>query len=133
PEAKGFYLTPYPEDEEDPIEIIAYQNNGSWYNRNEYYFDQYTLERYRAQGDVYEEAAFADQLMELNYDIHVGAVWGLPSKILAFLVSLVTASLPVTGFLVWWNKRKKKKKKSGDSIVPKQRKNGKLNRKSAVV
>jgi len=133
PEAKGFYLTPYPEDEEDPIEIIAYQNNGSWYNRNEYYFDQYTLERYRAQGDVYEEAAFADQLMELNYDIHVGAVWGLPGKILAFLVSLVTASLPVTGFLVWWNKRKKKKKKSGDSIVPKQRKNGKLNRKSAVV
>lgn len=111
PDAEGFYLTPYPQAADDAIEIIAYQDHGTWYNRNEYYFDQYTLERYRAQGDVYEEASFADQLVELNYDIHVGAVWGLPGKILAFFVSLVSASLPVTGFLVWWNKKKKEKKK----------------------
>jgi uncharacterized iron-regulated membrane protein len=110
PDAQGMYLTPTPEDPEDAIEIIAYQDNGTWYNRNEYYFDQYTLERYRVQGDVYEEAGFADQLMMLNYDIHVGAVWGLAGKILAFLISLVSASLPVTGFLVWWNKKKKDKK-----------------------
>lgn len=109
PNAQGMYVTPVIEDKEDAIEIIAYQNLGSWYNRNEYYFDQYTLKRHRVQGDVYEEASFADQLMMLNYDIHVGAVWGLPGKILAFLVSLVCASLPVTGFLVWWNKKKKKK------------------------
>ncbi|HER40529.1 MAG TPA: PepSY domain-containing protein [Salinimicrobium catena] len=106
-DAQGFYLTPKPHDEEDVIEIIAYQDQGSWYNRNEYYFDQYTLERYRVQADVFEEAGFADQLMLLNYDIHVGAVWGMPGKILAFLISLISASLPVTGFLVWWNKRKK--------------------------
>lgn len=110
PNAQGFYMNPPPQDPEDAIEIIAYQDHGSWYNRNEYYFDQYTLERFRVQGDVYEDANFADQLVMLNYDIHVGAVWGLPGKILAFLVSLVTASLPVTGFLVWWNKKKKGKK-----------------------
>ena len=109
-EAPGLYLTPILQDKEDPIEIIAYQDHGSWYNRNEYYFDQYTLERYRVKGDIYEEAGFADQLMLLNYDIHVGAVWGLPGKMLAFLASLVSASLPVTGFLVWWNKKKKKGK-----------------------
>ncbi|GHA35308.1 sulfite reductase [Salinimicrobium marinum] len=110
PDAQGMYLTPTPEDPEDAIEIIAYQDKGTWYNRNEYYFDQYTLERYRVQGDVYEDAGFADQLMMLNHDIHVGAVWGLAGKILAFLISLVSASLPVTGFLVWWNKKKKDKK-----------------------
>lgn len=109
-DAQGFYLTPYPEDPDDAIEIIAYQDQGSWYNRNEYYFDQYTLERYRVEGDVYEEAKIADKLTMLNYDVHVGAVWGLPGKILAFLVSLVSASLPVTGFMVWWNKKKKGKK-----------------------
>ena len=111
PDAQGFYMTPYPPDPDDAIEVIAYQDHGSWYDRNEYFFDQYTLERYRVEGDVYQEAKFADQLVMLNYDIHVGAVWGLPGKILAFLVSLVTASLPVTGFLVWWNKKKKGKKK----------------------
>lgn len=110
PDAQGFYLSPYPEDPDDAIEIIAYQDHGSWYNRNEYYFDQYTLERYRVQGDVFNEANLADQLTFLNYDMHVGAVWGLPGKILAFLVSLVSASLPVTGFLMWWNKKKKGKK-----------------------
>ncbi|MGV3502333.1 MAG: PepSY-associated TM helix domain-containing protein [Adhaeribacter sp.] len=112
PHAQGMYMTPILEDKEDAIEIIAYQNHGSWYNRNEYFYDQYTLELFRVQGDRYEEASFADQLTMLNYDIHVGAVWGLPGKVLAFFISLICASLPVTGFLVWWNKKKKTNKKT---------------------
>lgn len=123
PDAQGMYMTPILEHPDDAIEIIAYQDSGSWYNRNEYFFDRYTLERYRTDDDVYVDASFADQLSLLNYDIHVGAVWGLPGKILAFLVSLVSASLPVTGFLVWWNKKKKKAK------APKKRDN----RKEAVL
>ncbi len=107
PNAQGFYMTPVLKEPDNAIEVIAYQDFGSWYNRNEYFFDQYTLERYRAEDDVYVDASFADQLSLLNYDIHVGAVWGLPGKILAFLVSLVSASLPITGFLVWWNKKNK--------------------------
>ncbi|NJY62097.1 PepSY domain-containing protein [Salinimicrobium sp. CDJ15-81-2] len=112
PDAQGFYMTPVLKDPDDAIEIIAYQDFGTWYDRNEYFFDQYTLERYRTDDDVYVDASFADQLSLLNYDIHVGAVWGLPGKILAFLISLVSASLPVTGFLVWWNKKKKKSNNS---------------------
>lgn len=122
--AQGFYMTPYITHPDDAIEIIAYQDHGSWYNRNEYYFDQYTLERYRVKGDIYQEAAFADKLTMLNYDIHVGAVWGLPGKILAFLVSLVSASLPVTGFLIWWNRKKKNKKKK--KIYEKEKKRPKM-------
>jgi len=112
PNVQGMYMTPILEDKEDAIEIIAYQSHGSWYNRNEYYYDQYTLELFRVQGDRYAEAGFADQLSMLNYDIHIGAVWGLPGKILAFSISLICASLPITGFLVWWNKKKKTKKKA---------------------
>ncbi|MEX2591199.1 MAG: PepSY-associated TM helix domain-containing protein, partial [Anditalea sp.] len=97
-------------DEEDAIEIIAYQDHGSWYNRNTYYYDQYTLELFRVQGDRFSEAGFADQLDMLNYDIHIGSVLGLPGKIPAFFISLICASLPVTGFLVWWNKKKKQRK-----------------------
>jgi uncharacterized iron-regulated membrane protein len=43
----------------------------------------------------------------MNYDIHVGAIGGLTGKIIAFIASLVCASLPVTGFLIWWGKRRK--------------------------
>ncbi|GAB3529858.1 PepSY-associated TM helix domain-containing protein [Pontibacter brevis] len=113
----GFYLSPTLEDMDDPIEVIAYQDQGSWYNRNEYYYDQYTLERYRVKGDRFTEASFADQLYMLNYDVHIGAVLGLPGKIFAFFISLICASLPVTGFLVWWNKKKKSKKKDPSSVV----------------
>lgn len=112
PNAQGWYMTPILEDKDDAIEIIAYQDHGSWYNRNEYYYDQYTLEPFRVQGDRYSEASFADQLYLLNYDIHVGAAWGLPGKVLAFFISLICASLPITGFLVWWNKKKKANKKA---------------------
>ena len=112
PNPQGMYMTPILEHEDDAIEIIAYQDHGSWYNRNEYYYDRYTLEPYRVKGDRYSEAALADKLVMLNYDIHIGVALGMPGKILAFLICLVCASLPVTGFLVWWNKRRNPKKKT---------------------
>jgi len=45
----------------------------------------------------------------MNYDMHTGAVLGLPGKIAAFFASLVAASLPITGFMIWWGRRKKNK------------------------
>jgi len=47
---------------------------------------------------------------DMNYDIHVGQILGLSGKIIAFLASLICASLPITGFIVWLGKRKKPKK-----------------------
>lgn len=41
----------------------------------------------------------------LTYDIHVGRIAGLGGRVAAFLASLVAASLPVTGALIWWNRR----------------------------
>jgi uncharacterized iron-regulated membrane protein len=41
------------------------------------------------------------------YPIHTGSFGGVFTKIIALLVSLFAASLPVTGFLVWWGRRKK--------------------------
>ena len=43
----------------------------------------------------------SDHIRRMNYDIHTGAIAGLPGRIIAFLASLLIASLPVTGFLLW--------------------------------
>ncbi|SIQ09190.1 Uncharacterized iron-regulated membrane protein [Chryseobacterium sp. RU37D] len=51
---------------------------------------------------------FGEKTVGANFDIHVGSILGLPTKIIAFIVSLICASLPVTGFMIWWGKRKKK-------------------------
>jgi uncharacterized iron-regulated membrane protein len=49
------------------------------------------------------------KLNNANYDIHVGQIAGLPGKIIAFIASLICASLPITGFIIWYGKRNKKK------------------------
>ncbi|OIN58613.1 PepSY-associated TM helix domain-containing protein [Arsenicibacter rosenii] len=53
---------------------------------------------------------FGEKVVSANYDIHVGSIFGIWTKCLAFLVSLICASLPVTGFLVWRGRRKKESK-----------------------
>ncbi len=76
------------------------------------YFDQNTLAEIPVN-HVYgrlKDADAADKLLRMNYDIHVGAILGLPGKIIAFIISLLCASLPVTGFMVWIGKKNKKKR-----------------------
>lgn len=104
---EGMYMTPVLRDADDPLEIVVYHHRGSFYDRNEYFYDRYTLQPLKHEGSVYNEASFADRLSNMNYDIHIGAIAGLPGKIFAFLISLICASLPVTGFLVWLNMKKK--------------------------
>ncbi|UTA66466.1 PepSY domain-containing protein [Emticicia sp. 21SJ11W-3] len=58
-----------------------------------------------------ENQAPGDKMASLNFDLHIGAIGGLPTKILAFVVSLICASLPVTGFIIWLNKEKSSAKK----------------------
>lgn len=82
------------------------------------YFDQYTMEELPVDhlwGRV-DEASLADKLQKMNYDIHAGAKNGLPGKVLAFLLSAIIASLPVTGFLMWWGRKYKAKKSPAESI-----------------
>ena len=40
-----------------------------------------------------------------NYPLHVGAVLGIPSKVLSFIAALGIATLPVTGLWMWWQRR----------------------------
>ncbi len=54
-----------------------------------------------------ENMKAGDKLSSMNYDLHVGSIGGFWTKILAFLVSLICASLPITGFIIWMNKSKK--------------------------
>lgn len=75
-----------------------------------YYFDRNTGLQLLHYGNV--DVKGGEKIRSLNYDLHTGAYAGLPTKILAFLASLVCASLPVTGFMIWYNKRQKKHKKT---------------------
>ncbi|MFT3749227.1 MAG: PepSY-associated TM helix domain-containing protein [Agriterribacter sp.] len=107
-ESFGVY---YPATHTDAIEGFVNHRPGTYYNADYYHYDQYTLQELPATGvyaGSFKDASLADKISRMNYDIHVGAVLGITGKVLAFLGSLICASLPVTGFLVWRGRRKKK-------------------------
>lgn len=99
-----------------PLYMSAYRSKETYYDRDDYQFDKYTGKMLVHQAPKDKNAG--EKVIGMNYDIHVGAIAGLPGKILAFLASLICASLPVTGFLVWWNKGRKEKKKKTAVPVP---------------
>ena len=113
PDASGFYLG-FPDTSKATatISVIVYPSRGQYYNNQRYLFDQHTLEPVtgnKLYEQSYQEADFAGKLRRMNYDIHVGSILGLPGKFMAFFASLIGATLPITGFIIWWGKGRKKK------------------------
>ncbi|MEM1134419.1 MAG: PepSY-associated TM helix domain-containing protein [Bacteroidota bacterium] len=99
----------YPATDSSAIYVEISNEKGVYYNSDYRFFDQHNLEEI-SPGSIYgkyTEASLADKVIRMNYDIHVGAIGGIFGKILAFLVSLVAASLPITGFYIWWGRKKK--------------------------
>lgn len=108
-ESIGIYFATLPTD---PVEVAINHRPGTYYNSDYYHYDQYTGQELPATGSyagTFKDAKLADKIVRMNYDIHVGAVLGLPGKIIAFFASLIAASLPVTGFIIWRGRRKKGK------------------------
>lgn len=119
PKAERFELH-YPTADTASIYVEIFKTTGVYYNIDYRFYDQYTLKELSTPSlyGAYKDAVFADKVIRMNYDIHVGSIGGLPGKIIAFLASLVTASLPVTGFLMWWGRRKKKPVAKGEKEAP---------------
>jgi uncharacterized iron-regulated membrane protein len=101
----------WPQNKAAPYSCSYNPDQDVYYRRQFRYFDQYSLVELKAEGlwaRHYETGSMADKLHRLNYDIHVGAVWGFAGKLLAFFGSLLAASLPVSGLLIWKGRRWKK-------------------------
>ncbi|EOR95074.1 PepSY-associated TM helix domain protein [Arcticibacter svalbardensis MN12-7] len=78
--------------------------------QNTFFFDDSNSQLLRAK--LYKDFNAADFIEATNYDLHTGKLFGLFSKVIACMASLIAASLPVTGFMIWWNKRRKPASKS---------------------
>lgn len=100
-----------PNNDSVAIEAVANPNAGTYWKSDYRYFDQYSLKELNVTHPYgrYKNTNTADKIMRMNYDVHTGAIWGITGKILAFFASLIAASLPVTGFLIWRGRKKSKK------------------------
>lgn len=71
------------------------------------YLDQYSGKLIGTM--LFDERSLGSQVRSTFRPIHVGSIYGTPSKILAVIVCLFGASFPVTGTILWINRLKKKK------------------------
>jgi Uncharacterized iron-regulated membrane protein len=110
----------FPDNKNASIEIAANTDADTYWRTDYRFFDQNTLQEIPVQ-HIYgrlKDAKAADKLLRMNYDIHIGAIGGFPGKLLAFFASLIAASLPVTGFMIWWGRKKKKAVTARKVAVP---------------
>lgn len=99
------------DDHEHPnFEVYVKHLSYSYHKSSSLIFDENSGELLHTH-DM-KDKNFGEKTGGANYDIHVGSILGLPTKIIAFIVSLICASLPVTGFMIWWGRRKKKTPKA---------------------
>ena len=102
PQSKYVLIREHP-NEKVPYIVRSYVDETVNYTRIEMYYD-------KASAELLLQEEFSgknngEKIQSLNYDLHVGTIGGLPTKILAFIMSLIIASLPVTGFLFWLGRR----------------------------
>jgi uncharacterized iron-regulated membrane protein len=110
---KGSVEMHTPLNDTSSVEVAINPEPTTYWQTDYLYYDQHTFKEIEVKHPYgkYKNASGADKLMRMNYDIHIGAIGGLPGKILAFIASLFAASLPVTGFMIWLGRRKKSKGK----------------------
>ncbi|QCK17141.1 PepSY-associated TM helix domain-containing protein [Mangrovivirga cuniculi] len=111
PEAESFEIH-YPYADSASIYVEISHTEEVYYDSDYIFYDQNTLEKVKTLSvyGEYSKAELPDHLVRINYDLHVGAIGGITTKIIAFIACLMIATLPVTGILIWLGRKKKKGK-----------------------
>ncbi len=98
----SFFVTP-----KKVTGVVRYDGDSGW--------DTWDIHHYNAKSGAlfhsitHEDKSVGAKWRNSNYAIHVGSIYGVATKILATLTALFCASLPVSGFYIWWGRRKKAK------------------------
>lgn len=113
PLAQKFELH-YPESDSSSLYVEITNTSGLHYDTDYRFFDQLSLKEIYPNSiySAYDRTDFSDLVIRMNYDIHIGAIGGIVGKLIAFLASLIIASMPVTGTLLWYGRTYKKNKKT---------------------
>ena len=112
---KDAIIVSFPDELSEPIPLCTDMYHGSW---RYVYLDQHTLKELPSTQVHIDKLKLADWLRRTNYALHVGAIGNLPTKILYFLASLICATLPLTGFYIWWGRNKWGRSKKGKKLKP---------------
>lgn len=105
----------FPKDSVDVLKISLIYPSKGLRKESSFTFDQYSGKLLKSI--TYNEESLWDKLWKSDVEIHTGKIGGIFGKIIAFLISLTTVSLPITGFMIWRNKQRKSPKKVKKEFV----------------
>ncbi len=97
----------FPKNKKDLVKINLRYPYDIVKKQNVFEYDQYSGQLLKSE--LYAEYSAADKVKHANRDLHTGTAFGLPGKILMFLASFFAATLPISGFLIWYQRHYKKK------------------------
>jgi uncharacterized iron-regulated membrane protein len=96
----------FAQKKEESISVYLNPEATTWYQSSSYYFDQRSAQLLLIESP--ENKNNGQYIRDMYYDIHVGKILGFTGQLLLFFSSVLAASLPVTGFMIWYGRRKKK-------------------------
>jgi uncharacterized iron-regulated membrane protein len=105
--------------EGDSVAIAAskYDEKGSHTATDVLYFEAGTARFLKERLHKNESAGMRARRMV--YPIHTGSIYGWPTRIIALIATLVAASLPVTGVIIYLGRKKKKKPAAKKAVTGK--------------
>lgn len=107
----AFYQLQWPKEPTGSIRVTTLRPGRTPENAtDELYLDQYSGRVIGRQS--YEQRSVGQRIRGLFKPVHTGAVFGWPTKALSLVVSLLGATFPVTGTLLWLNRRRKTRPKA---------------------
>nr|WP_199157722.1 PepSY-associated TM helix domain-containing protein [Pedobacter sp. ASV2] len=113
PHSGGIILS-FPEKNDKPVVVSKENQDHVMVTSDQVYFDS-------RNGQMLDQKTFSSlslgsQIRKMNKPIHTGSILGWPTKLIAFLTTLICASLPITGFMIYLGRGKKKKKQQVSTI-----------------
>lgn len=110
-----FYNISLPKDSAEAVSVSLLGHDAAHESATDaVYIDQYS-------GAVLGQLAFGDrsagaQVRSAFKPVHTGSIWGMPSKIIAFVVCLLGVTFPITGTVMWYNRTRKKYRKGSARV-----------------
>lgn len=104
-----YYSFRMPSDSAGAINVTVLPQGVHESATDAYYLDQYT-------GQLIGQLKFDDKNLGQRVrstlkPIHISSIYGMPSKIVGFVVCLLGVTFPITGIILWLNRLRKEKKK----------------------
>lgn len=98
----------FPQNETESINLYLNPDADTYYKSSNFFFDQRTGKLLLTEST--ESYNNGQSIRNMYYDIHIGKILGFPGQLLVFFGSLIVASLPITGFYIWYGRYKKTRK-----------------------